>query len=209
MEKQIRITFLHHSTGNNIWRGGNTSIVNRALRKFKLSSKSEVEKWFTNYYSKNGTNYLSMELNFTRKEPYGWKNYPFDYYNIWVKNSGHEPYIEELTLEMLIKENELIIWKHCFPVGSMLESTRPNIDSEIKTLENYKLQYTALKTKMYEFPNTKFLLWTGVALVKAATDEVQAKRARAFHDWVINEWDETGDNIYICDFYKLETEGGI
>ena len=82
MEMQIRITLLHHSTGYNIWRGGNTSIVKRALRKLKLSSKSEVEKWFSNYNSKNGTNYLITEQNFPKREPYGWKNYPFDYYNI-------------------------------------------------------------------------------------------------------------------------------
>ena len=62
---------------------------------------------------------------------------------------------------------------------------------------------------MKEFPDTKFLVWTGAALVEAATNEEQAKRAKKFRDWVVNEWDEPGDNIFIWDFYELETEGGI
>ena len=122
METSTKILFLHHSTGNNIWRGGETGIINRVLRKQRLNPKSEVEKWFNKLQSKNGTNYSIKEQDFPKKEPYGWKNYPFDYYNIWVKNAGNEPFMEEPTLEMLTKENDLIIWKHCYPVGSILES---------------------------------------------------------------------------------------
>ena len=28
-------------------------------------------------------------------------------------------------------------------------------------------------------------------------------------DWVINQWDTSDDNIYLWDFYNLETEGGL
>lgn len=207
MNEQKKILFLHHSTGFRIWKGGKTDILSRIL--YKMTKRSVVEKWFLKYNKKNFKKYIISEKNFPKKEPYGWKNYPYDYYNIWVKNAGPVHYMEEPTLEMLTKENDLIIWKHCFPVGNMLESEVPDINSEIKTLENYKLQYKALKTKMHEFPETKFLIWTGAALVEGATDEKQAKRASAFHNWVINEWDEQGDNIFIWDFYDLETEGGL
>ena len=166
MNNETKILFLHHSTGNNIWKGGKTGLFYRAMRKAKINLNSEVEKWFTKYNKTKGTNYTIQEQAFPKKEPYGWKNYPYDYYNIWVKNAGNEPYMEESTLEMLTKENDLIIWKHCFPVGSILESEAPDINSETKTLENYKLQYVALKTKMKEFPDTKFLVWTGAALVE-------------------------------------------
>ena len=31
----------------------------------------------------------------------------------------------------------------------------------------------------------------------------------SFFDWVKSDWDEPGDNIFLWDFYELETEGGI
>jgi hypothetical protein len=118
--------------------------------------------------------------------------------------------MEEPTLEMLSKEFGLIIFKHCFPVSDILEDTGlSDIDSDRKSIENYKLQYNALKAKMLEFPNTKFLIWTGAALVKNATTEENAKRMREFVDWLKNEWEQEGDNIYLWDFYELETEGGL
>ena len=60
---------------------------------------------------------------------------------------------------------------------------------------------------MWEFPETIFIVWTGAAQVKNATDAEMANRAKIFFDWVKNEWDEPGDNIYLWDFYALETEG--
>ena len=47
------------------------------------------------------------------------------------------------------------------------------------------------------------------ALTEAATDPESAQRAKDFFAWVIEEWDEPGDNIYIWDFWQLETEGGL
>ena len=85
----------------------------------------------------------------------------------------------------------------------------PDINSEERRLENYKLQYDALKQKMHEFSDKKFILWTPAALVENMTTEEQALRTREFYEWMINEWNEEGDNIYLWDFYKLETEGGL
>ncbi len=39
--------------------------------------------------------------------------------------------------------------------------------------------------------------------------EDQAKSTYQFYKWMIEEWDEKGDNIFIWDFYKYETEGGL
>ncbi len=37
----------------------------------------------------------------------------------------------------------------------------------------------------------------------------RAKRVRGFFEWVNNTWYDPGDNIYVWDFYELETEGGL
>ncbi len=199
-----RIIFLHHSTGNTVWLGK----TNRYL--YRITHKGDVQKFFYKYNRNHNTNYRVSDLKFPKETPYGWKNYPYDYYNIWVKNAGYSLYMEEPTLELLTKEYDVIIFKHCFPVSMILEDAgAPNIDSDEKRIENYKLQYNALKKKMHEFTNNKFVLWTPAVLMKDRTNEEQAKRTNDFYKWIMNDWDEKGDNIFLWDFYKYETEGGL
>lgn len=199
-----KIIFLHHSTGYNIWVGN----TNRYI--YKITSKGDVQKYFNEYNRKNKSDYVISEMAFPKSSPYGWKNYPYDYYNIWVKNAGNDPYMEEPTLEILTGEYDVIIFKHCFPVSRISEDTgSPDIDSEVKSIENYKAQYHELKTKMHEFPENKFIVWTPAANTKNGMTEDEAIRTRQFYDWMISEWDDKGDNIFIWDFYKYETEGGL
>ena len=118
--------------------------------------------------------------------------------------------MNEPTLETLTQKYNIIIWKHCFPVSDILpDNGQGNVNSEEKRIENYKLQYQKLKEKMRSFPKTKFLVWTGAALTKQRTSPESAQRARDFFTWVREQWDEPGDNIFLWDFYELETEGGL
>lgn len=204
MKRENKAIFLHHSTGRLVWKGDVSKIS------YKLFKEGSVQKWIKKYNKSHKTDYLVKEQNFPKPAPYGWNNYPYDYYTIWVKNAGDQPYKEEPTLEMLTKEYGLIIWKHCFPVSEMLEDTdSSDVNSNLRTFGNYKLQYEALKKKMHEFPDTKFLVWTGAVNTRNRIDEKQALRMKEFVNWVRNVWDEKGDNIYLWDFYELETEGGL
>ena len=190
MSTPAKIIYLHHSTGNCIWNGG-------------------VPEYFEKHNAENGTDYQITEQAFPQKKPYGWKNYPYDYWNVWVKNAGDNPALGEPTLEVLTKDYDTILFKHCFPVSQVLEDGTPDIESEAKTLANYKLQYGELKAKLLSFPDTRFIVWTGAALVEANTTPENAERAVAFFDWVKNEWDEKGDNIFVWDFFQIQTEGGL
>lgn len=190
-EDEVKIIFLHHSTGKVIWDGG-------------------VKKWFRKYNRDSGKKYRISERAFPAERPYGWNNFPYDYWNIWVKNAGPETYMREPTLEILTKEYDVIVFKHCFPVSDIEADTgRPDISSSEKRLENYKLQYEALREKMLSFPETKFLVWTPAALVEQRTSPEKAARAARFARWVVEEWDVPGDNIFVWDFFGLETEGGL
>jgi hypothetical protein len=201
----MKILFLHHSTGEHIWRGG-------------------IPEWFDSYNEEHGTAYKIEERIFPKQSPYGWNNYPFDYWNIWVKHAGTDPHMEEPTLEILSPEYDVIVFKHCFPVSDILpDQGTPSIDSDEKRMENYILQYEALKVKMHEFPDTRFIVWTPAprvelkswrarlsALLKGGSAQKEnAERARAFADWVVTVWDEPGDNIFVWDFFTLGTEGDI
>ena len=190
MPDDTRIIYLHHSTGGVIWGGG-------------------VPDEVTTYNTANGTTYEITERAYPSGDPYPWANYPYDYWNIWINNEGSATYMEEETLELLTPQYGVIVFKHCFPVSGIEADTgSPDITSETKSLENYHLQYEALKTKMRSFPGNRFLVWTGAALTAANTDADQAARAREFFEWVKNTWDEPGDNIFVWDFFELETAGG-
>ena len=212
----MNILYLHHSTGGVIWQGEKPSIITRAARKVStgladaLGGKAKLPAFFDKYNKENSKNYLIREMAFPKASPYGWHNYPYDYYDIWVKHAGDEPYMEEPTLEILTRQYQVILFKHCYPVSNIqADKDSADINSDYKSLANYKLQYTALRDKMHEFPDTKFIVWTGAAQVKSAVSEDQAIRAREFFNWVKDEWDLPGDNIHIWDLYSLETEGGL
>ena len=191
LENASRMVFLHHSTGGCVWEGG-------------------VAEWFARFNAANKANHQIREVAFPKSKPYGWANYPYDYWNIWVSHAGAQPFKEEPTLEMLTKDNDVIIFKHCFPVANVqADAGAPDVASDAKTLGNYKLQYEALKEKLHQFPQTRFIVWTGAALVKRAVSEENALRAREFCQWVKGDWDEKGDNIFVWDFDELETGGGL
>jgi hypothetical protein len=212
----MNIIFLHHSTGRLIWQGGQASIFARAARKINqdlaniVSRQARLPELLNRYNAQNNKNYTVREMNFPKASPYGWHNYPYDYYNIWVKNAGPEPFMEEPTLEMLTQNYQVIIFKHCFPVSNIQPDKEvSDINSDYRSLANYKLQYNALKDKLHEFPDTKFIIFTGAALEKNSVKEDEAGRAKEFFSWVINEWDVPDDNIHLWDLYSLETDGGL
>lgn len=196
--KPVRILFLHHSTGDNVWRGG-------ALW------GADVAKFFATYNKAHGRNYQISERWYPA-QPLG--NYPYDYWNLWVNPGGPadaaQPGLQ--NLETLTANFDVIIFKHCFPVSGIRadsESNPPSAASSVKTAANYKLQYAALKARLKQFPNTRFILWTGAVLTQASTTPANAQRAKDFFDWVKGTWDEPGDNIFLWDFYALETEGSL
>lgn len=196
---ETNILFLHHSTGGVIWQGTASS-----------PKKADLPQLFARYNKEKQTNYVIKQQEFPQAKPYGWNNYPFDYYNLWVKNAGPSAFLEEPTLEILTKDYQIIIFKHCYPVSNIQPDQNPaDINSEFKTIPNYKLQYSALRDKLHAFPETKFMLFTGAVNVKSNMTEDEAQRTKEFFSWVINEWDLPGDNIFIWDLYSLQTEGGL
>jgi hypothetical protein len=204
MSKPINIAFLHHSTGGVVDRGNTSKIY------YKLFEKGDVSKYFSKYNKENGTKYNYQSIIFPKKDKYGWNNYPFDYYNIWVKHAGETPYNDEPTLELLTQKYNIIIFKHCYPIGDIIfDKGQPDVDSDEKRIENYKEQYLELKRKLHTFPQTKFLVWTGAALVQSKTTPEKAQKVKEFFEWVKHDWDEPDDNIFIWDFFELETEGGL
>lgn len=183
------VIFLHHSTGGVIWNGGVAAVID-------------------NYNALNNKSYTVTEEAYP-DAPYPWANYPYDYWHLWVESGGQAAAEGVPTLESFTTNYDVVIFKHCFPVSGINADTgSPDISSSSKTIENYQLQYAALKERLHQYPDTRFLLWTGAALVESASSPEDGQRARQFFDWVKQQWDESDDNIFLWDFYELETEGG-
>lgn len=105
--EEIKVLFLHHSTGAVLWQGNSSSSLQSLASKISnrlaniVAPEGQLQVLFGNYNSVNRKNYIIKEQIFPKTEPYGWQNYPFDYYNIWVKNGGVNSYMDEPTLEIL------------------------------------------------------------------------------------------------------------
>lgn len=212
----MNIIFLHHSTGNVIWNGTKPSLIGKAIRRVNtrianiFGIKAHLPYLIDKHNKSNNKNYQIRESVFPKGSPYGWNNFPYDYFNIWVKNAGEEPYKEEPTLEMLTKEFQVIIFKHCYPVSNIQEDLdSADINSDLKTIANYKLQYLALREKLHQFPDTKFILLTGAAQIASQINLDEAKRAKQFFQWVTDEWDTPEDNVFLWDLRTLQTEGDL
>ncbi|MBU0621227.1 MAG: hypothetical protein KJ795_05220 [Gammaproteobacteria bacterium] len=191
MTGTVRIAYLHHSTGGNIWGGG-------------------VPAFFTDYNNVHGTQYEITAITYPDTGGgYPWANYPYDYWNLWVNHTGASQDRGELNLDQIAASYDVIVFKHCYPVSAInADDGNPDIASSYQTSANYQLQYAALKARMKnDFPTRKFILWTGAALNAGSTNLANAQRAETFFNWVRNTWDEDGDNIFIWDFYALETAG--
>jgi hypothetical protein len=197
------IVFLHQSTGRNVWLG-ERELLTKFSSRFEQST---VVKEMDAYNKKSGKKYAIKEQHFIKGGP----NQPYDYYNLWVKQAGEELAEGEPTLEMLTKEYDVIVWKHCYPYSHVITSEdSADINSNEKTLANYQLQYNALKEKMRSFPDVTFIVWTAPAVVAGDnTNEEEGKNAKEAVEWTKNVWNEAGDNIFIWDFRSLQTEGGL
>jgi hypothetical protein len=191
------VLFLHHSTGQNVWDGG-------------------VSGWFDAYNQSHGTAYRIEERAYP-DSPWPWDNYPSDYYRLWVLHEGSSSGAGTEWLETMASGRGLVIFKHCFPGFDIWpDSGSPDPASSDRTLENYRAAYAGLKDKLHQFPNTRFLVWTLATRTEAEMFDLygsdapeMAARAREFTDWTKRAWDEPGDNIFVFDFYALETEGAL
>lgn len=181
------IIFLHHSTGSGVYNTGG------------------VRAWFDNYNQTHGTSYTISDRSYP-SSPYPWSNYPYDYWNLWVNGScdSSRPGIE--CMDTLAAAYDVIIYKHCYPGAAINADTgSPDISSNRRSLENYKLQYRALRDMMDGYPDTKFILWTLAPLHRLASNPDREARAAEFVDWVKNDFlTEDGKrhpNIFIFDFW--------
>jgi hypothetical protein len=202
--RTVRIGLLHHSTGEVVWNGGVRAFVDA----WNEARGTDYRITSVTYPATTGG--WPRVLHRLAPRRYPWANYPYDYWNLWVRHTGPSRDRGELNLDDLAARYDVVVFKHCFPVSRVKpDDGAASVSSPERTLANYVLQYDALKARLRQFPRTRFIVWTGAALPEPVTDAEEAGRARRFFEWVKGSWDEEGDNVFVWDFHALETGGGL
>ncbi len=101
-------------------------------------------------------------------------------------------------------ENRIVMFKSCFP-NSNLEGkpTDPPLRGEGLTVANAKAIYQELRTYFSTRPDRLFIAVTAPPV----QDATWAANARAFNQWLVEEWlaDYKGNNVAVFDFYNVLT----
>jgi len=186
-----KIYFLHHSTGNGV---------------YSYPSKG-VPAWFSDYNSAHSTNF-QISHRYYPNSPYPWANYPYDYWNLWINGACTNSDPDMVCMDYLTQNYDVIIYKHCYPSSDILADTgSPDLGSSRKSIENYKLQYRALRDLMDSYPDNIFIMWTLPPRRESETNAANALRATQFSEWMKTEFlTEDGNehpNIYIFDFRDI------
>ncbi len=183
------VLYLHHSTGERIWRGGIPELLAAANAAGDTDCRI-VERAYP-------------------IAPYAWSNDPYDYWRLWVKHRGDKGLLGQPTLDQLARDWDVIVFKHCFTASRMEpEPAGGGADPSRRTPTNYRRQLTELKAVLREFGDTRFLVWTPPPLVAAATNPTAAALTDDHARWMREEWDEPGDNIHLWDFRAIAAADG-
>jgi hypothetical protein len=193
----VKLVFIHHSTGEN---------------------------WLTDGYGNLGKT-LGQNNYFVSDTNYGWgpesigDRTDIPNWTEWFASDMTPTYMDALfnetgqhssytrTLSDPGGENTIIMFKSCFP-NSALEGNPndPPGTYEEMTVAGAKYVYNTILQYFATRPDKLFVVITAPPL----TDSTYAKNARAFNNWLVNDWlrenNYTLNNVAVFDFYNVLTD---
>jgi len=192
--KDQKILLLTHSVGRGLYEEGG------------------ISQWFENYNTDNNTQ-VQIEQRDYPNDPYQWSNFPHDFWNLWINGYCDNTEINSECLDSLASKYDVISFKNSYEASDVLPDiggSSAAVNSTRKSLENYKLQYRALRDLLDQYPNDIFVVWTlppRHRLHVPGTDTTalnNASRATEFSNWLKSEWlaedSKAHDNIFVFDF---------
>jgi hypothetical protein len=209
----VRLIFIHHSTGEN-WLNDGNGDLGIALR--------------DNNYFVSDTNYGWGPDNIGDRTDIGnwWE---------WFRGSERTTYLDALYSEgdqhcsysrlssAPSGENEIIMFKSCFPnsafQGNQNDPVPPIGDNPLKgegsgseyhTVANAKGIYVDILEYFRSRQDKLFIAIAAPPLATSDTNTEQAANARAFNNWLVNEWlsGYPYHNVAVFDFYNVLTSNG-
>ncbi len=188
----LKLIFIHHSTGEN-WLMDDYGNLGRMLGENNyfvsdtnygwgpdgIGDRTDLPDWTEWFASENTPRY--MDALFNENEQHA------DYTRMLADPGG---------------ENQIILFKSCFP-NSALEgspSDAPDPDGWL-TVGHAKYVYNTILQYFASRPDKLFIVITAPPL----SDSTYAANARAFNDWLVNNWlaDYDGTNVAVFDFHAV------
>ena len=162
----IRMIFMHHSVGRGLLERGKLreQLLNRGILVKGASFGDELgEDTDMNFWLEKFRNKMPQILSF--------QAHPNQYRT------------DSIT-------NDIVMFKSCFPNSDLVAEGDmpgdPNVP--VRSIANYKALFGELKKEFTKYPNTLFIYLTSPPLVPELTTSENAKRARTFNSWIVNEF---------------------
>lgn len=192
----VKLIFIHHSTGEN-WLTDGYGNLGRTL---------DANNYFvsdTNYgWGPDGIGDRTDIPNWT--EWFASDQTP-TYMNALFNESGQNSSFTR-TLADPGGENQIIMFKSCFPNSDLYGSPNdPPGDYEDLSVSGAKYVYNTILPYFASRPDKLFIVISAPPL----SDPSNAANARAFNNWLVNDWlaDYAGTNVAVFDFYDVLTGG--
>ena len=195
-DRVVKLIFIHHSTGENLLRddygglgralGQNNYFVsdtNYGWGPDSIGDRTDIPNW-TEWFASDATpRYMSALFN---------------------ESGQNADYTR--TLDDPGGENEIIVFKSCFPNSALEGSPNDSPGSyEELSVSGAKYVYNTILQYFATRPDKLFIVITAPPL----SDGTYAENARAFNNWLLNDWlrenNYTLNNVAVFDFYNVLT----
>jgi hypothetical protein len=192
----VKLIFIHHSSGENWLTDGNgdlgktlgqnnyfVSDTNYGWGPNGIGDRTDIPNWLEWFRSGNTATYMAALFN---------------------ESGQNSSYTRTLTDPG--GENEIIMFKSCFPNSNLSGNPTdpPKVGSEL-AVGNAKYIYNELLRYFATKQNKLFIVITAPPV----TDPTYAENARAFNNWLINDWLNENHypygNVAVFDFYNVLT----
>ena len=216
----VRLIFVHHSTGQN-WLADGNGGLGLALRDSNYFVSDTNYGWGpTDLAAGSGTIGDHTDIGHW----YSWFSGPYrdGYLSALYADSGVRSGYSRLGTNPG-GENRIVLFKSCYPnsaLGGSPSDPVPPIGSNplrgqgaggaAMTVANAKGIYNQLLAYFATRTDKLFVVVTAPPLVAGATNATQAGNARAFNDWLVNDWlaGYPHHNVFVFDFYGVLTSNG-
>jgi len=217
----VRLIFIHHSTGEN-WLADDDGELGIALRDNNyfvsdtyygwgppdqdegsgtIGDHTDIGHWYNWFNGPNSSTYLAA---------------------LYAESDQHSSYSRLPDGLNPGGENEIIMFKSCFPNshlgGSPTDSPTTgdnplrgqDSSSEYHTVGNAKGIYKDLLTYFATRQDKLFIVIAAPPLMEGETNATEAANARAFNNWLVNDWlsGYAYNNVAVFDFYNVLTSNG-
>ncbi len=195
-EETQKLIFIHHSCGEN-WLSDDDGGLGRALGENNyfvsdtnygwgpngIGDATDIPDWLRWFRSDETPQITDALYNEFTNNWYGW-----EYYQRPMTDPGGE--------------NEIIMFKSCYPNSELWGSPDDGPGEYADwTVAGAKYVYNEILHYFSQHPEKLFIVITAPPNLNKET----AENARAFNDWLVNEWlmPYSGTNIAVWDFYAV------